>query len=86
MANYVIGSDKGLSEAYTADEIDVKLDAVDGSIGTLQQNLATTNSNLATTNANLATTNSNLATKQKAIGYGTAAPSGGSNGDIYIQY
>lgn len=24
--------------------------------------------------------------KQKSITYGTAAPSGGSNGDIYIQY
>jgi hypothetical protein len=24
--------------------------------------------------------------KQKAITFGTAAPTGGSNGDIYIQY
>ena len=27
-----------------------------------------------------------LANKQNKVTYGTAAPSGGSNGDIYIQY
>lgn len=32
------------------------------------------------------TINTEMATKQKVISSGTSAPSGGSNGDIYIQY
>ncbi len=34
----------------------------------------------------LGTINSTLSAKQKTITSGTAAPSGGSDGDIYIQY
>lgn len=79
MAYYVIGDDKGLEEAYTADQIDEQIQSVNGAI-------TAANSNINTLQNNLNTTNQNLNTKQKNITSGTAAPSGGSNGDIYIQY
>lgn len=79
MPYYVIGEDKGFEEAYSAEEVDSQIDAVN-------QNIASANSKINTLQTNLNTTNTNLNTKQKKITYGTAAPSGGSNGDIYIQY
>jgi hypothetical protein len=81
MANYVIGDDKGLTPAYTKEEIDSQMS---GKANTSQ--ISTINSNISTINRNISTINSNLNGKQKAITSGTAAPSGGSNGDIYIQY
>lgn len=79
MPYYVIGDDKGLEEAYSADE-------VDSQIQTVNQAINTANSNISILQSNLNATNTNMNTKQKAITSGTAAPSGGSNGDIYIQY
>lgn len=79
MPYYVIGDDKGMYEAYTADQIDDDMDTVKGRVTEL-------NSNIQTLQTNLNTTNKNVDAKQKKITSGTAAPSGGSNGDIYIQY
>lgn len=79
MPYFVIGNDKGFEEAYSADEIDSQMKTVNNAISTV-------NSNISTLQSNLNTTNNNVNSKQKKITSGTAAPSGGSNGDIYIQY
>ena len=90
MAFYVIGNDKGLTEAYSADQIDGQMqdmaNDVDTKVDAVQRNLNTTNSNLATTNNNLSSLQTTVNGKQKTITSGTGTPSGGSNGDIYIQY
>lgn len=44
------------------------------------------NTSISNINTNISTINNNLNQKQKNINKGTSAPSGGSNGDIYIQY
>lgn len=76
MAYYVIGDDKGFEEAYSAEQIDTQMQ-------TVSQNIASANNNISTLQTNV----SNLSSqKQKTITSGTAAPTGGSNGDIYIQY
>lgn len=79
MKHFVIGEDKGLEDAYTAEE-------VDGQIQTVNNSISSANSRITTLQNNLNNTNTNLNGKQKTISSGTAAPSGGSNGDIYIQY
>lgn len=79
MPYYVIGDDKGFEEAYSAEEVDQQITNVNNAINTA-------NNNISTLQSNLNTTNTNVNAKQKAIKSGTAAPSGGSNGDIYIQY
>lgn len=79
MAYYVIGDDKGFEEAYSAEEIDSQMQ-------TVNQSIDTANSNISTLQTALNTANTNINAKQKTITSGTAAPSGGSNGDIYIQY
>lgn len=79
MPYYVIGDDKGFEESYTAEEIDNK-DAVllnDIVLANIKTNTVANDVKNLTTTVN---------GKQKAITSGTAAPSGGSNGDIYIQY
>lgn len=79
MPYYVIGDDKGFEEAYSADEIDSQMQTVNSAVNAA-------NSNINTLQTNINTINTSLNTKQKNITSGTAAPSGGSNGDIYIQY
>lgn len=79
MPYYVIGDDKGFEEAYSADEVDAQ-------IANVNTQITSANSRISTLQTNLNTTNTNVNAKQKAIASGTAAPTGGSNGDIYIQY
>ena len=76
MPYYVIGDDKGFEEAYSADEVDSQIQTVN--------NLISSTNTLVTNVQNQVNGLNN--SKQKAITSGTAAPSGGSNGDIYIQY
>lgn len=83
MKHYVIGEDKGFEEAYTSDEVDSQIRTVNSTITTTSNNLS---SRISTLQTNLNTTNTNVNNKQNKITSGTAAPSGGSNGDIYIQY
>lgn len=71
MNYYVIGEDKSLEEAYTASEIDAKN--------------AEMNTIMANNSAAIQTLQQNT-TGVKPITSGTAAPSGGNSGDIYIQY
>lgn len=63
---------------------------LDGSAYVLKTNydtdISNINSSIASINSNVISINSNLAGKQKTITRGTTTPSGGSNGDIYIQY
>ena len=79
MPYYVIGNDKGFEEAYSADEVDQQIANVNNTINN-------TNTLITNVQNQLNGVNTNVNTKQKAITSGTAAPSGGSNGDIYIQY
>lgn len=79
MPYYVIGNDKGFEEAYTKQQIDSQM-------STVNTQISSANSSITTLQNNLNTTNTNVNAKQKKITSGTAAPSGGSNGDIYIQY
>lgn len=79
MSYYVIGDDKGFEQAYTKQQVDTQITSVNNQI-------STANSNISTLQNDLNTTNTNVNAKQKKITSGTAAPSGGSNGDIYIQY
>lgn len=81
MAYYVIGDDKGFEPAYSKSEIDSQMT---GKANT--SDLQTTNNNISSINSQISTINTNLNAKQKKITSGTAAPTGGSNGDIYIQY
>lgn len=81
MPNYVIGNDKGLTPAYTAAEIDLMMQQK----ANVSQ-LNTLNTTVANHTTQITNINTNLNAKQKKITSGTAAPSGGSNGDIYIQY
>lgn len=74
MPYYVIGNDKGLEEAYCAEDID-----------NMMEQKANT-SQITAINNQITNINNNVNNKQKTIRSGTAAPSGGSNGDIYIQY
>jgi peptidoglycan hydrolase CwlO-like protein len=79
MPYYVIGEDKGLEEAYSADEIDAQMQ-------TVNQSLQTANNNISTIQNNISTINTNLTGKQKTITVSDNAPSGGANGDIWIEY
>lgn len=79
MAYYVIGDDKGFEPSYTAAQIETLMNSV-RSLANSAQSQANSAMGAASTALNTANV------KQKAITSGTAAPSGGSNGDIYIQY
>lgn len=79
MPYYVIGNDKGLEEAYTADQIDEQMQ-------TVNNNINTANNNISTLQTNLNTANTNINAKQPKVKFGTNAPTGGNNGDVYIQY
>ena len=72
-----------------------KLDGIDdGANKTVVENLLTSTSTVNALSANqgkvlkglIDTLTSSVNGKQKAITRGTSTPSGGSNGDIYIQY
>lgn len=76
MPYYVIGDDKGFEEAYSADEVDQQIANVNSTINSTNTLITNVQNQVNGLNNN----------KQKAITSGTAAPSGGSNGDIYIQY
>ena len=69
-ADAAIAAKANQSTTYTKTEVD---------------SIATGKANQATTYTKTEVDNS-LATKQKSITSGTAAPSGGSDGDIYLQY
>ena len=71
MNHYVIGEDKSLEEAYTADEVDGQLAPINAAITSINSAITALQTSAA---------------KIKNISSGTAAPSGGANGDIYIQY
>lgn len=76
MPYYVIGNDKGFEEAYTKQQIDSQMSTVNTQISSANSSISTLQTNV-----------SNLTSqKQNKITSGTAEPSGGSNGDIYIQY
>lgn len=72
MNYYVIGDDKSLERAFTASDINYKLELIDTII----------NGNTSA----ITQLQQSAGTVQKRITSGTAAPSGGANGDIYIQY
>ena len=55
----------------------------EGYITTLQGKMTTVEGNITTINSNISSLSSG---KQKTISVGTTTPTGGSNGDIYIQY
>lgn len=55
----------------------------DSTIAEIRTQIANTNTTITNVNTTL---NTSMNTKQKKITYGTSAPTGGSNGDIYIQY
>lgn len=67
-------------------QYNTRMTTIEGNVSTLSGTVST----LSSTVSGLSTSVSNLTTtvngKQKTITSGTAAPSGGSNGDIYIQY
>lgn len=76
MAYYVIGDDKGFEQAYSKDQIDSQM-------STVNSNISMANSQLNTLQTNV---NNLTSQKQNKITSGSAAPTGGNNGDIYIQY
>lgn len=76
MPYYVIGDDKGFEEAYSKQQVDTQITSVNNQISTANSNISTLQTNV----------NNLTSQKQNKITSGTAAPSGGSNGDIYIQY
>ena len=69
---YVLGEDKSLNEAYTKDQMDNQLAGINTNI----DDLTDTVDNYGEVIDGL----------QQKITSGSAAPSGGNNGDIYIQY
>ena len=71
MDYFVIGEDKSLSDAYTAEELNAKLLPMDTDIATIKAAISALQISAA---------------KIRNITAGAAAPSGGANGDIYIQY
>lgn len=75
-------------EEFTELENDVKVAQSD--IATAEAGISNLTTNLNSLTNTVSTLNSNTTTalngKQKAITRGTATPSGGSDGDIYIQY
>ena len=71
MDHYVIGEDKSLELAYTAEEVDTTLAPISAAVAN---------------NSSAITALQASAIKIKNITMGTAAPTGGANGDIYIQY
>lgn len=79
MAYYLIGDDKSLEEGYVKSE-------VDSTVNRLNQSIENNSSTLSSLRAQVSQMQNNLSAKQNKITSGTAAPSGGSNGDIYIQY
>ena len=79
MPYYVRGEDKGFEEAYSAEEIDAQMNNVN-------QSLETANSNISTVQNNIKTINTDMNGKQKKITVSDNAPSGGANGDIWIEY
>lgn len=60
-----------------------RLTALEGDMTTAKSNITTLQGNVTTINGQISTLSSG---KQKVITSGTSAPSGGSDGDIYIQY
>lgn len=76
MPYYVIGDDKGFEEAYSKQQVDTQITSVNNQISTANSNINTLQTNV----------NNLTSQKQNKITSGTAAPSGGNNGDIYIQY
>lgn len=79
MPYYVIGEDKGFEEAYSAEEIDDQMQ-------TVNQSLETANSNISIIQNTITTINTDMNGKQKKITVSDNAPSGGANGDIWIEY
>lgn len=79
MAYYVIGDDKGFEQAYTAEQVNAMVSSVN-----TQVNLA--NNKISALQGQVNTVTATANSKQNKITSGTAAPTGGSNGDIYIQY
>ena len=73
MDYYVIGDDKSMNPAYSKAEVDNQVGAVQNGLN--QANTAIQNLQ-----------NSIGGINNYKITSGTAAPSGGNNGDIYIQY
>ncbi len=76
---------KCLYETYTKEKEDALLDNVNSSINTANSKITTlqTNVNNVYTKSQ---TDDLLNEKQKKITSGTASPSGGNNGDIYLKY
>lgn len=72
MKYYVIGEDKSMNEALTKDQINESIDNI--------------NENVDALNASVRKNSSAISNLQSKIASGSAAPSGGNNGDIYIQY
>ena len=60
--------------------------AVNGLSTTITSNQTSNNTRFTTIEGNITTLTNSIKGKQKTITSGTSAPSGGSNGDIYIQY
>lgn len=73
MNNFVIGEDKSMNPAYTKAE-------VDSQVGAVQSGLNAANTAIQNLQNSVGGINNYKITS------GTAAPSGGNNGDIYIQY
>lgn len=66
------------------------LTTMSNSISSLTSSVNTINGSITSINSSITTINNNVSSlssgKQKAITSGTSTPTGGSNGDIYIQY
>lgn len=73
MDYYVIGDDKSLEEAYTKNEVDAQISNVQNEVDSANSAIQNLQNSVGGIN-------------NYKITSGTAAPSGGSNGDIYIQY
>lgn len=73
MDYFVIGDDKSLNPAYSKDEVDEQ-------VGAVQEGLESANSAIQNLQNSIGGINN------YKISSGTAAPTGGNNGDIYIQY
>ena len=63
-----------------------RLTSLESDMTTAKSNITTLQGNITTINSSISTINTSLNGKQKTISVGTSAPSGGSDGDIYIQY
>lgn len=84
VAEALTGIEADLSTAQSnISQLNTKTTGLETTTNTLNTNLTSLTSTVNTLSTN--TTNS-LNGKQKTISKGTSSPSGGSNGDIYIQY